>query len=83
MVDIGIQSETEDLSDIESNAQQSGSRKPSFLQVVPEEEHEDGELVNYARIWHSFVFIYLNIVNLNTNLNYEFAQFMLGIQYVV
>ena len=44
MVDIATQSETEDLSDIESNAQHS-SRKPSFLQVVPEEEHEDDELV--------------------------------------
>lgn len=47
MVDIATQSETEDLSDIESNGQQS-SRKPSFLQVVPEEEHEDDELVNSA-----------------------------------
>ena len=46
MVDIGIQSETEDLSDIDSGAQQLG-RKPSVLQVVPEEEHEeDNELVN-------------------------------------
>ena len=46
MVDIGIQSETEDLSDIDSSAQQLG-RKPSVLQVVPEEEHEeDNELVN-------------------------------------
>jgi len=40
MVDVGIQSETEDLNDIETSA----DRKPS-LQVVPEEEHEDGELV--------------------------------------
>lgn len=47
MVDIATQSETKDLSDIESNVQQS-SRKPSFLQVVPEEEHEDDELVNSA-----------------------------------
>lgn len=55
MVDIGIQSETEDLSDIESSAQQSG-RKPSFLEVVPEEEHEDGELVNsYAFICNSML----------------------------
>lgn len=45
LVDMATQSETEDLSDIESNAQQS-SRKPSFLQVVPEEEDEDDELVN-------------------------------------
>jgi len=45
MVDMATQSETEDLSDIESNAQQN-SRKPSFLQVVPEEEDEDDELVN-------------------------------------
>ena len=44
MVDIATQSETEDLSDIESNVQQN-SRKPSSLQVVPEEEHEDDELV--------------------------------------
>ena len=47
MVDMATQSETEDLSDIESNAQQN-SRKPSFLQVVPEEEDEDDELVNWA-----------------------------------
>ena len=47
MVDSATQSETEDLSDIESNAQQS-SRKPSSLQVVPEEDHEDDELVNLA-----------------------------------
>ena len=47
MVDMATQSENEDLSDIESNAQQN-FRKPSFLQVVPEEEHEDDELVNLA-----------------------------------
>lgn len=45
MVDVGIQSETEDLSDIESSQT---ARKPSLLQVVPEEEHEDSELVNLA-----------------------------------
>lgn len=47
MVDIGIQSETEDLSDNETAAQQTG-RRPTMLQVVPEveEEHEqDNELV--------------------------------------
>ena len=47
MVDIGIQSETEDLSDNETAAQQTG-RRPTMLQVVPEveEEHEqDKELV--------------------------------------
>lgn len=47
MVDIGIQSETEDLSDNEAAAQQTGKR-PTMLQVVPEveEEHEqDNELV--------------------------------------
>lgn len=47
MVDIGIQSETEDLSDNEAAAQQTG-RRPTMLQVVPEveEEHEqDNELV--------------------------------------
>ncbi|XP_022797869.1 bromodomain testis-specific protein-like, partial [Stylophora pistillata] len=44
MVDIGIQSETEDLSDSESATQQTG-RKPTVLQVVPEveEEHEDDD----------------------------------------
>ena len=47
MVDIATQSETEDLSDIESNEQQN-SRKPSFLQVVPEEDHEDDEMVNWT-----------------------------------
>lgn len=47
MVDMATQSENEDLSDIESNTHQN-SRKPSFLQVVPEEEHEDDELVNLA-----------------------------------
>ena len=46
MVDIAIQSDTEELSDIESGALQS-ARKPSFLQVVPEEEHEDDELVGW------------------------------------
>ena len=47
MVDIGIQSETEDFSDNEAAAQQTG-RRPTMLQVVPEveEEHEqDNELV--------------------------------------
>lgn len=47
MVDIGIQSETEDLSDHETAAQQTG-RRPTMLQVVPEveEEHEqENELV--------------------------------------
>jgi len=47
MVDMATQSEIEDLSDIESNAQQN-SWKPSSLQVVPEEEHEDDELVTRA-----------------------------------
>ena len=47
MVDVGIQSETEDLSDLETNVQgYAADRKPSFLHVVPEEEHEDSELVN-------------------------------------
>lgn len=45
MVDMATQSETEDLSDNESNAQQN-FRKPSSLQVVPEEEHEEDEVVN-------------------------------------
>ena len=44
MVDVGIQSETEELSDIETSVYGAADRKPS-LQVVPEEEHEDGELV--------------------------------------
>jgi len=44
MVDVGIQSETEDLSDIETSAYGAADSKPS-LQVVPEEEQEDGELV--------------------------------------
>lgn len=42
MVDVSTQSETEDLSDVETRIQ---DRKPSLLQVVPEEEHEDDELV--------------------------------------
>ena len=45
MVDMATQSETEDLSDNESNAQLN-FRKPSSLQVVPEEEHEEDEVVN-------------------------------------
>ena len=46
MVDIGIQSETDDLSDAETSLQgNAADRKPSLLQVVPEEEYEDGELV--------------------------------------
>lgn len=46
MVDIGIQSESDDLSDAETSAQgNAADRKPPLLQVVPEEEYEDGELV--------------------------------------
>ena len=56
MVDMATQSENEDLSDIESSVQQT-SRKPSFLQVVPEEEHEDDELVNLAVPLYSSPFL--------------------------
>ena len=46
MVDIGIQSESDDLSDAETSVQgNAADRRPSLLQVVPEEEYEDGELV--------------------------------------
>lgn len=45
MVDVGIQSETEDLSDTELSAPITADRKPSVLEAVPEEEHEDNELV--------------------------------------
>lgn len=46
MVDVGIQSESEEFNDTEMNAfgWNTADRKPSFLQVVPEEEHEDDEL---------------------------------------
>ena len=46
MVDVGIQSESEEFNDTEMNAYgwNTADRKPSFLQVVPEEEHEDDEL---------------------------------------
>lgn len=46
MVDVGIQSESEEFNDSEMNAYawNTADRKPSFLQVVPEEEHEDDEL---------------------------------------
>lgn len=53
MVDIGIQSETEDLSDNEAAAQQTG-RRPTMLQVVPEveEEHEqDNELESQSQVY--------------------------------
>ena len=48
MVDVGIQSETEDFSDVEMSALQGNEaeRKTSILEVVPEEEHEDYELVS-------------------------------------
>lgn len=50
MVDVGIQSETEDLSDLETNVQgYAADRKPSFLHVVPEEEHEDSELETLSK----------------------------------
>ena len=45
MVDVGIQSEAEDLSDTELSAPVTADRKPSVLEAVPEEEHEDIELV--------------------------------------
>ena len=45
MVDVGIQSETEDLSDTELSAPITADRKPSLLEAVPEEEHENDELV--------------------------------------
>ena len=45
MVDVGIQSEAEDLSDTELSAPVTVDRKPSVLEAVPEEEHEDIELV--------------------------------------
>ena len=63
MVDVGIQSETEDLSDIEAGVQGTAAdRKPSLLQVVPEEEHEDCELVT-KHIYNTFVIsIYLRFI---------------------
>lgn len=59
MVDVSTQSETEDLSDVETRIQ---DRKPSLLQVVPEEEHEDDELVA--------TFIYLLQLNGKTYCTY-------------
>ena len=46
MVDVGIQSESEEFNETEMNAYawNTADRKSSFLQVVPEEEHEDEEL---------------------------------------
>ena len=57
MVDVGTQSETEDLSDIETRVQ---DRKPSLLQVVPEEEHEDDELVaTFITVeWQNLLYTY-------------------------
>ena len=60
MVDIGIQSETEDLSDNETAAQQTG-RRPTMLQVVPEveEEHEqDNELV-YCGLDFKIIYLFV------------------------
>ena len=72
MVDIGTQSETDDLSDTETSVQGNiADRKPSSLQVVPEEEYEDGELVincfNIVLNWpgHLVVANSINTSNIN------------------
>ena len=59
MVDVGIQSETEDLSDIDLSVGTTTDRKPSMLEAVPEEEHEDNELVITLFILESVMLVLL------------------------